>query len=75
MAHFRLNCCSLADHYDLPWEREKERTWEGDDDGQWGKNEEEGPLDMHVGRGHDTSERSPHAHYIDVPVVPVPLIL
>ena len=30
MAHFLLNCCSLADHYDLPWES-GERTWEGDD--------------------------------------------
>ena len=35
-------------------------------DGQWGKNEEEGPPDMHVGRGHDTSERNPHAHYISM---------
>ena len=66
MAHFLLNCCSLSDHYDLPWES-GERTWEGDDDdGQWGKNEEEGPLDMHVGRGHDTSERGPHVHIISM---------
>ena len=69
MAHFRLNCCSLAGRYDFCQEEERARESEsGSVVRGRARNEEEGlavmglpdrRIDMHVGRGpcgHDSSE-------------------